>query len=382
MERSTSQAPDMVHFRPIYPKEESLPTLAAHDYPTDTRVGLPAITLVIASCQRPEALKILLSSVRTQTLDPSLFEVSVVVDGIDDTEAQYRDVLERTRHESRFQLRYEFQANAGPSTARHRAIMTATTPWICVVDDDMRLSPGFICEHLKVLWAGSNMTVAIGRVLPETGWKKAPAYEALRIKAMLELHEDLAQGSETHGGHAFVTQNVAFSKAIYVEVGGFDRRLRLAEDTELGLRLEFAGAHFVFADKASAVHYLRIGSFREWLRRCTQYGHNATYIYSKLDRDLRAHPLRNLVNGSRLNAAAVHSVCWSESLSKAAIATLRRAGESMKRIGLVQCAIASHKAILAIAYHQGVTQAWGSWKTVVQAKRVFAKAREAPRYPT
>src|SRR5262245_54747705 len=108
----------------------------------------PQITVVIATHRRPDALKTALSSLIRQTLPPSEFDVAVVIDGFDETERQYRDVLEMLTGEVAFQLRFEFQANSGQSVARHRAIVGASTPWICVTDDDMELMPEFLAEHL------------------------------------------------------------------------------------------------------------------------------------------------------------------------------------------------------------------------------------------
>jgi glycosyltransferase involved in cell wall biosynthesis len=323
-----------------------------------------------------------LFSLSRQTVPASLFDVIVVIDGVDDSEAEYREILESSRREAPFLLRYEFQQNAGQSVARHRAIAQATTSWICVVDDDMDLLPDFVAEHLAALRAGTSKTVVIGRVIPEEGWKSAPLYEAVRTSHMLDMHEFLARGSRPPRGYALVTQNVSFGREFYLAVGGFDEKLRLGEDSELGLRFEFAGAGFVFGDKAAAIHRSRVGSYDAWLRRCVEYGRVGVYVHEKLGRDARAHPLRNLVNGSRLNATAVHTLCWSDPLAMSGIWALRWIGNGLRRIGLAGPAIATHRAILALAYHLGVKSAMGSWRQVLRAKKAFASAEEAPRDPT
>src|SRR5262249_44536656 len=138
------------------------------------------ITVVVATYKRPDALSTVLGSLTLQTLSSSAFEVSIVIDGKDETEAEYRAVIERTKRESRFELRHEFQQNAGQSVARHRAILGSSTPWICVIDDDMDLAPEFLAAHVEALEAGGPKTVAIGRVIPEDGWQQAPLYEAVR----------------------------------------------------------------------------------------------------------------------------------------------------------------------------------------------------------
>jgi GT2 family glycosyltransferase len=339
------------------------------------------ITVVIASYKRPDALAMVLASLRRQTLAPSEFEVAVVVDGVDETQPRYRAVLDEAASASRFAVRGEFQANAGQSVARDRSIRAAGTPWICVIDDDMDLMPEFVAAHLAALTAGGDKTVVIGRVIPEEGWESQPLYEAVRTSHMLEWHEMLGRGAQP-SGYTLVTQNVSFGRAFYIEVGGFDPKLRLGEDSELGLRFEFAGGRFVFSADAAAIHRSRIGSYDAWLRRSVDYGRNGVYIYEKLGRDVRAHPLRNLVNGSRLNAAVVRTLCWSEPLARGAISTLNMTGRGLQRVGLTAPAIATHKAILALAFHLGVKDALGSWRNVLRSAESFAAAPGAPREPT
>jgi glycosyltransferase involved in cell wall biosynthesis len=340
------------------------------------------ITVVIASYKRPDALATALVSLQRQTLPPSEFEVAVVIDGVDDTEAGYRSVLEDARRVCQFRLRYEFQPNAGQSVARHRAIVAASSPWICVIDDDMDLRPEFLAAHLHALTSGTSKTVVIGRVIPEDDWRDAPLYEAVRTSHMLEWHEILGRKEQEPWGYTLVTQNVAFGRDFYLGVGGFDERLRLGEDSELGLRFEFAGGRFVFSSEAAAVHRSRVGSYDAWLRRCVEYGRSGVYIYEKLGRDSRAHPLRNLVNGSRLNAAVVRGLCWSDVSARTGILALKLTGNTLHRFGLPGPAIATHKAILAIAYHLGVKSALGTWGRVLQGARDFASELAHPRNPT
>lgn len=340
------------------------------------------ITLVIATYKRPDALSMVLASLMRQTLDPSAFDVSVVIDGVDEFERDYRALLDDYRERAPFRLRYEFQKNAGQSVARHRAILGSATRWICVIDDDMDLMPEFVASHLAALEEGGDKTVVIGRVIPEEGWQQAPLYEAIRTSHMLEWHEVLGRGATRPSGYTLVTQNVAFGREFYLEVGGFDSHLRLGEDSELGLRFEFAGGNFVFSSGAAAIHRSRVGSYDTWLRRSIEYGRSGVYIYDKLGHDIRTHPLRNLVNGSRLNALAVHTVCWSDAVAQSAIAALRTTGTLLQRIGLVGPAIATHKAILAVAYHLGVKRTWGSWGRLLAEKRAFATAADAPHEPT
>jgi GT2 family glycosyltransferase len=339
------------------------------------------LVLVVATYRRPDAMRTLLASLERQTLARESFEVRVVVDGRDEHESAYRALFTEATQRG-LPLVAVFQDNAGQSVARHRAILDSTAPWICVIDDDMDLVPGFLAAHLEALEAGGPRTVVIGRVVPEDGWEQQPLYEAVRTQAMLELHQGLARGTLRAQPSAFVTQNVSLSRAAYLEGGGFDEKLRLGEDLEMGVRLLQAGAHFVFVEGAAATHRSRVGAWSTWLSRQVAYGRSAVYIHEKHDHSADTHPLRNLVNGSRLNALAVRSLCWSDRLGRGGIAGLRSLGEGLKRVGLPLPAIATHKAILAIAYHLGVKEALGSWRAVREEARAFAARPDRPPDPT
>jgi GT2 family glycosyltransferase len=342
----------------------------------------PKIDIVVASYRRPAALATLLSSLARQTLPRSEFQVAVAIDAVDEFEPEYVRVLEHGRKELDLSIDYQFQSNAGQSAARNRAIARTRAPLVCVVDDDMDLEPGFLAGHVHALEPDPERTVAIGRVIPEEGWERGPLYEAVRTKAMLEMHEDIARGLRPARASSFVTQNVSFPRKLFDSVGGFDEKLRLGEDTELGLRFEIAGARFVFAERGSAIHRSRVGSYETWIDRQVEYGRLAFYIFDAVGKDPAAHPLRNLVNGSRLNWLAVHALCWSDVLSSGGIASLRGIGTALQRAGLVEQALATHKAIQALAYHSGVKQSLGSWGGLLEAKRAFAAAPGRPLDPT
>jgi GT2 family glycosyltransferase len=341
----------------------------------------PKIALVVATYRRPEALATLLASLGRQTLTRSEFEVAVVIDGVDETEAAYRQILERARSETGLPVQWTFQANAGQSVARDRGIGSTRARWIVVVDDDMDLAPGFLAAHLEALESGGARPVAIGRVVPEEGWERGPLHEAMRTLSMLDLHDEIGRGQRLSMGKAFVTQNVSFGRDLYRSVGGFDEALRLGEDTELGWQFERAGARFVFADRAAAVHRSRVGSFDTWLRRQVEYGRSGIYIYQKLGRDPQFHFLRNLANGSRLNALLVSALCRSDATARGGIALLRWLGEGLQRLGLMRPAVATHKAIQSLAYHLGVRRTLGSWSRLQQEKRSFLAAMDRPLGP-
>jgi len=342
----------------------------------------PAIAVIVATHRRPDAIASLVRALDRQTLPRDAWEAAVVVDGRDETEAEYRRVLEDARGRLGIPLAYAFQENAGPAPARDRAIAATRAPWLCITDDDMDPVPGYLAAHLAALEEGGEHAVVIGNVVPEEGWHAQPLYEAMRTHSMLALHRGLQDGTRRAQGAVLVTQNVSLSRAAYERVGGFDLALRLGEDTELGWRLEREGARFVFAKEASAVHRSRVGSYETWLARQFQYGRNAVYIHRKLGCDPRSHPLRNLLNGNAVKRAAVLAVCWSDRLGQTTISALRSGGKLLHRFHFTGMAVASHKGIMALAYHLGVKEALGSWAAVRAEGRAFKASPGRPLDPT
>jgi hypothetical protein len=169
---------------------------------------------------------------------------------------------------------------------------------------------------------------------------------------------------------------------MYLEIGGFDASLRLDEDRELGMRLERAGAVFVFAPKAWAIHHSDVGSYDKWSRRHYEYGKYAFQIWQKHGLSPLLHPLRNLVDGSRLNRMLVKMVCADDRRSKVAESTLRWVGNTLQRLDILEPAIYTHKAIQAVRYHQGLRDALGSWRALRRMERQYIESPDRPGTPT
>jgi GT2 family glycosyltransferase len=181
---------------------------------------------------------------------------------------------------------------------------------------------------------------------------------------------------------AFATGNVSFSRELYVRVGGFDVSLRLGEDCELGMRLERAGAKFVFCAAAYAIHNSDVGSYEKWERRQFEYGRTAVQVWDKFGRDPMLHPLRNLVNGNSANRAAVYLLSRHVMTTRAGTEVLRAIGGILKKAGIFWPALATYKAIHAIQFHAGVREAMGSWSALRQSQKKFMSDPRRPLEPT
>jgi glycosyltransferase involved in cell wall biosynthesis len=339
----------------------------------------PAIALVVATYNRAKPLEFLLQALARQTIARSDWEIVVAVDGsTDDTEA----VLDRWVKAGTLPLQYLVQANAGQSVARNNGVQRTTAEHVIIIDDDMEVCPTFVADHLSASKKLPGKTVVIGKVVPEPEFMKKPLYAAVGEYHLHSLHKRIENGDQEVTATAFVTQNVSFPRALYLEIGGFDASLRLDEDRELGIRLERAGAIFVFSSNAWAIHHSNIGSYDKWFQRQYEYGKYAVQIWHKHGDSAHLHPLRNYVNGSRLNRALVNLVCPDDSRSELATTALRKLGGVLQRLELLAPAVFTHKAIQAVRYHQGVRDALGSWPALRANEQQFLADPTRPRGPT
>ncbi|MGD0675886.1 MAG: glycosyltransferase [Polyangiaceae bacterium] len=343
------------------------------------RLQTPAIALVLATYNRAKPLERLLAALERQTIPRDQWEVIVAVDGsTDGTELLLEDWLRR----GSLPLRYFSQENAGQSVARHNGILKTPAEHVIIIDDDMEVCPEFVAEHLAASQRVPGATVVIGKVVPVPSYMNKPLYSAVVEHHLHILHERIERGEQPVTATAFVTQNVSFPRRLYLDVGGFDPSLRLDEDRELGIRFERGGASFAFSSKAWAIHHSDIGSYDKWFHRQYEYGKYAIQIWEKHGRNPHLHPLRNFVNGSRLNRALVTLVCPDDARSRLATSTLRRLGQALQRFELFFPAVATHKAIQAVRYHQGVRDRLGSWSAVRDMERDFLADPARPLGPT
>jgi glycosyltransferase involved in cell wall biosynthesis len=343
------------------------------------RSDRPAIALVVATYNRAKPLEFLLECLTRQTIARPEWEIVVAVDGsTDDTEA----VLERWVKGGKLPLQYLVQRNAGQSVARNNAVQRTTASHVIIIDDDMEVCPSFVADHLASSKTVPGKTVVIGKVVPEPQFMKKPLYAAVGEHHLQLLHTRIERGEQEVTATAFVTQNVSFPRALYLEVGGFDASLRLDEDRELGIRLERAGATFAFCANAWAIHHSNIGSYDKWFQRQYEYGKYAVQIWHKHGDSVHLHPLRNFVNGSRLNRALVNLVCPHDGRSELATTALKRIGDVLQRLEILSPAVFTHKAIQAVRYHQGVRDAFGSWPALRDREREFVADPRRPLGPT
>ena len=174
---------------------------------------MPAVTVVVPTCGRPELLARCLAALDRQTLPRSEYEVIVVDDSV---------------------------LRSGPAAARNRGWRQAQSALIAFTDDDTEPQPQWLEYGLRAL---QHADAVAGRVV-------------MPISDPPTDYERDAKGLERA---EFVTANCFVRRAVLERIGGFDEGFRMAwrEDSDLHFRLLRSGARIARVPNAVVVHPVR-----------------------------------------------------------------------------------------------------------------------------
>lgn len=111
------------------------------------------IALIMTTYNRPDALDVVLDSIKNQTILPDEILIADDGSGNDTTNA-----IEHWKEDSTIgsKIRHIWQPDEGfrPGAIRNKAIAKSTCDYIIMIDGDMMLHPKFIEDHKKVIRKG------------------------------------------------------------------------------------------------------------------------------------------------------------------------------------------------------------------------------------
>lgn len=206
------------------------------------------VSVIITTFNRCSALARTLPTVFQQDMAKDCYEVLVVVDGsTDDTEAH----LATLRPACAFQVIK--QENRGLGHARNTGAGAARGELLLFLDDDIFCEPSLIREHV-LAHASTPNRVAIGRnrFHPES----PPNLAAGLAEEWDKDWEKPRPPSDTPWDDGFTLDaNTSLLRSIFLEIGGYDSRLRARENVEIAFRLWAAGMRPLFIPSAIGHHF-------------------------------------------------------------------------------------------------------------------------------
>jgi glycosyltransferase involved in cell wall biosynthesis len=284
----------------------------------------PEISVLVATCDRPQKLRRVLEDLQCQGLEPQRFEVIVADDGSDPPAAEVLAELKPS-----YPLAFVRGPQSGPATSRNRALPRVRAPLLLFLNDDVRLEPDLLEAHLEAHARSLRPTAILG-VFEFT--------PAIRSQPLNRLVEEVGIYGTAHipAGMAltplaFCTGNLSVPTAEVLAVGGFDPAFPepAGEDLDLGYRLlHERGVPLIHDTRARAWHD-HPHDFTTWRDRWKMWG-EAFWLLACKHRDELFWPggTANTDLASRRSARArlavqeplaLELIGWLERLSAGAI---------------------------------------------------------------
>ena len=190
--------------------------------------ALGGIAVVIPSYNRRHLILDSLESVALQTLQPD--KVILVDDGSTDGTQEAVEEWKKSRAPD-FELQYVYQSNAGPGAARNRGIQEAVgCRWVALLDSDDIWHEEHLARLAEAVQSNEE-AVAASNELEERFYSEDGVLLSSRPYVFSpELVSGRLKGPEAFRFIGPLTQATMIRRDILLKAGGFDTRLRYAED--------------------------------------------------------------------------------------------------------------------------------------------------------
>lgn len=224
--------------------------------------GRPSVSYIIPTMMRQEHTCLLLGDLAAQDYPPS--EVIIV----DATPEGQRDEQAYQRQPYPFEVRVFWQRSKGSCRARNEAILEARGDYLIFGDDDIRVGPDFVANHIRMLQTyGAN------------------ACNGLDIRAdhqsqnLTDLHEKLSgfgplryrAGASTNFSNANSCVEARYVRTLIGNDINFDGGY--GEDSDFGMMLVRSGAILLFNPFSANLHLKPPqGGYRWWGQEARKKG--------------------------------------------------------------------------------------------------------------
>jgi glycosyltransferase involved in cell wall biosynthesis len=182
----------------------------------------------------------------------------VIADG-GSTDGTYERLSARAAADPRV---HTLLAPGNRSVGRNAAVRTARHGIIACTDAGVAVEPAWLEQIVHPFESDSSVDVVAGFYRAEGGTPFERAAGVVSAPSLREIDHDRFLPS---------TRSVAFRRAAFDRVGGFDESLSHNEDTPFGLALKRAGCKFAFAPEAT-VRWRPRGNLRAFVHQHRRFG--------------------------------------------------------------------------------------------------------------
>jgi glycosyltransferase involved in cell wall biosynthesis len=144
---------------------------------------------------------------------------------------------------------------ASAARARNLGLTNVDAEFVQFVDADTKLAPGWVADGIAALEADPRLAGAEG--------------DLREVRPVANLYHAVCEldWPSSPGEVPYVSGNSLYRVRAIGEAEGFDPRMKLGEEPELGARLRRANWRFVHLDRTMGHHDLDMNGFGDWLRR-------------------------------------------------------------------------------------------------------------------
>jgi glycosyltransferase involved in cell wall biosynthesis len=223
-------------------------------------------SIIIPTYNGANKIGLLLESLANQTIKE--FEVVIVVDGSTDSTLEVINSFKE-----KFEKLYVvWQENGGRAQARNTGAQKAQSSLLIFIDDDMRLEPNNLEQHLSFHSQHTQALYFANATLAQ-GEKDESDFHNYRVESEREskkLISGVGLIKIEYTNYCFTTQNLSMRKSTFDQLKSFDNRLRDAEDLDLSLRAMQFGMPIYF-DKNLIAHHHDFITLEQQIIRQRQY---------------------------------------------------------------------------------------------------------------
>ena len=224
------------------------------------------ISIVISTYNREKSVIKTLQALHDQKLPLEDFEVIIVDDASsDDTE---RIVCDYIAQHSLSKWQYLRHAeNLGSAGAMNIGIRAARAPLVAFIDDDIVPHQTWAAAHLKRHRRETRSVVVVGKVSYPDDWiakSNLVRYHNSRYIGYSKYTGPALAGTPLRATH-LAGGNFSVLRAILIDIGMNDERLRRGQDCDLGIRLQDRGLSIVYEPEAEVIHFAKQAlSYKKW----------------------------------------------------------------------------------------------------------------------